>query len=142
MALAIKVQARGPLFRVGSKVFNEGIQGAVRELVDAGTERLNETLRPRPAGVYLSVAQARTGQASTGHYRRSIHPVVKHLHGVITDGGVVYGPWLEGVSSRNQRTRFKGYASFRKTAQWLRRHKAKDVLKKHIGRAVRRMGGR
>ena len=32
---------------------------------------------------------------------------------VVTDRGVVYGPWLEGTSSRNQTTRFKGYKTFR-----------------------------
>lgn len=36
---------------------------------------------------------------------------------VVTDRGVVYGPWLEGVSKRNQETRFKGYFSFRRAAQ-------------------------
>lgn len=34
-------------------------------------------------------------------------------------GGPVYGPWLEGVGSRNQTTRFKGYHAFRKAAQAL-----------------------
>jgi len=32
------------------------------------------------------------------------------------EAGPVYGPWLEGVGSRNQTTRFKGYHSFRKAA--------------------------
>lgn len=34
----------------------------------------------------------------------------------LTDGGEagpVYGPWLEGVGSRNATTRFKGYHAFR-----------------------------
>jgi hypothetical protein len=38
---------------------------------------------------------------------------------VVTDGGVIYGPWLEGVGSRNQTTRFKGYATFRTVTQQL-----------------------
>lgn len=36
---------------------------------------------------------------------------------VVHDRGIVYGPWLEGVSERNRRTRFKGYAAFRRSAQ-------------------------
>ncbi|HEX6970283.1 MAG TPA: hypothetical protein VF174_15920 [Micromonosporaceae bacterium] len=36
---------------------------------------------------------------------------------VIHDRGIVYGPWLEGVSSRNQVSRFKGYHSFRRATQ-------------------------
>lgn len=38
----------------------------------------------------------------------------------VDDGGVVYGPWLEGVGSRNSPvTRFRGYFSFRKATQML-----------------------
>lgn len=47
----------------------------------------------------------------TGAYGRKIH--VKHTarQSEVTDGGVVYGPWLEGTSRRNRTTRFKGYAA-------------------------------
>ncbi len=37
----------------------------------------------------------------------------------VNDSGVIYGPWLEGTSSRNTTTKFKGYASFRRAAQQL-----------------------
>ena len=43
---------------------------------------------------------------------------------VVVDDNVVYGPWLEGTGSRNATTRFKGYATFRKTAQALERKAA------------------
>lgn len=33
---------------------------------------------------------------------------------IIHDRGIIYGPWLEGVSERNRETRFKGYWSFRR----------------------------
>jgi glycine/D-amino acid oxidase-like deaminating enzyme len=39
----------------------------------------------------------------------------------VNDNGVIYGPWLEGVGSRNRTTRFKGYFSFRRAAQKVRR---------------------
>ncbi len=39
---------------------------------------------------------------------------------VVNDGypgsGLVYGPWLEGVGSRNATTRFKGYFALRRAA--------------------------
>ena len=35
------------------------------------------------------------------------------------EAGPVYGPWLEGVGSRNNTTRFKGYRAFRRAAQAL-----------------------
>ena len=97
-------------------------------------------LRPRPAGVFLGVGQARKGQLSTGHYRRNVHRTVGALHVRIDDGGVIYGPWLEGVSTRNQTTRFKGYFSFRRTSQWLQ-SQVKGVVQKWVGRDVRRANG-
>lgn len=35
----------------------------------------------------------------------------------VNDRGVIYGPWLEGVSWRNTATRFKGYHAFREAFQ-------------------------
>jgi hypothetical protein len=56
-----------------------------------------------------------------GLYESSIHTersVVDHL--IITDTPVVYGPWLEGVGSRNYPvTRFAGYHTFRRVSQLL-----------------------
>lgn len=40
---------------------------------------------------------------------------------VITDQFVIYGSWLEGTSTRNKSTKFKGYSSFRKTRLELRK---------------------
>lgn len=56
---------------------------------------------------------------------------------VVHDRGVVYGPWLEGVSSRNQSTRFKGYAAFRTAAQGLQRKVpglVEPVVRRHLNR--------
>lgn len=63
--------------------------------------------------------------------KHNLHGVLRHptgyyesrvsAHGnVVQDGGVIYGPWLEGVGSRNRTTRFKGYFTFRRTTQELR----------------------
>ncbi len=47
---------------------------------------------------------------------------------VIHDSRSVYGPWLEGVSRRNQTTPFKGYSLMRKQAQALRQNAAQYGL--------------
>jgi hypothetical protein len=58
----------------------------------------------------------------------------------VNDSGVVYGSWLEGVSSRNKTTRFKGYSSFRRAAQ--RVQGQIPILTDHVvDTHVRRMGG-
>lgn len=58
-------------------------------------------------------------QNPTGYYRSQIHYTTNTRETVITDGGVIYGPWLEGTGSRNRTTKFKGYADFRKATQQL-----------------------
>lgn len=74
-----------------------------------------------------------------GHIRQTYHTHFKHPTGFYESnvrvhdaggsmevwdggyGGPVYGPWLEGVGSRNRTTRFKGYHAFRKAASALER---------------------
>lgn len=58
-------------------------------------------------------------QVSTGYYESRIHTERASDGLVVTDTPVVYGPWLEGVGSRNQTTRFKGYQTFRLVTQQL-----------------------
>jgi hypothetical protein len=138
MQIEVDFKATGPLFKAGGPRLEREINGAIKELVQMGEERLSETLRPQPAGVFLSVTEAAKNKASTGHYRRNISTEFGNLGALITDGGVVYGPWLEGIGSRNQTTRFKGYASFRRVGDWLN-GKSRDVLKAYARRFVKRM---
>jgi hypothetical protein len=60
-------------------------------------------------------------QHPTPYYETQINIARDGLDLVVNDRGVVYGPWLEGTSSRNRTTRFKGYMSFRRAADELRR---------------------
>lgn len=57
----------------------------------------------------------------TGYYESNVR--IKNSTEVWDGGlaGPVYGPWLEGVGSRNNTTRFKGYHAFRKAAHALDR---------------------
>lgn len=62
--------------------------------------------------------QQRLGQVlqhPTGYYQSKVTVERAGSGYRVSDQGVVYGPWLEGVSSRNQSTRFKGYQTFRRT---------------------------
>jgi hypothetical protein len=53
----------------------------------------------------------------TGYYESRVHHDRATPDGwKVTDGGVIYGHWLEGTGSRNRTTRFKGYATFRRMA--------------------------
>lgn len=57
----------------------------------------------------------------------------------VDDGGVVYGPWLEGVGSRNARSRFKGYSTFRRMRQ-VAQGRVTTVASPVVADLVRRLG--
>jgi hypothetical protein len=148
MKFSVDVTTQGPLFTgMAAREMKKAVQGGIRELVQKGEQRLAEQLRPRPAGVYLSVAEAQSGitragkpysNASTGNYRRNISTKFKSMGAIVHDGGVVYGPWLEGLSSRNDTTRFKGYGVYRKTASELQKI-SRGIMEAHARRWARKM---
>lgn len=79
-------------------------------------------------------------QHPTGYYESRI---VDELRGPgvhsINDSGVIYGPWLEGVSVRNQTSRFKGYATFRRVRNRMAQ-KQKAVVEAAITRQMGDLG--
>ena len=77
----------------------------------------------------------------TPYYETQINVQSRAMHErVVGDRGVVYSGWLEGTSSRNQTTRFKGYASFRRAAQKTRAE-APMLTALIVARGVAAMGG-
>jgi hypothetical protein len=125
--LNIDVSVRGPLFSAAAAPAVKDItHDVVTELVDEGEKRVVLQLYPGHG-------------LKTGHYRRSIHgDMLSSLHGRIHDSKVVYGPWLEGVSRRNQTTRFRGYAMFRNAKQQIERITG-AVMEQHVRRFLGRM---
>lgn len=73
----------------------------------------------------------------TGHYASQIQ-VSRAVGTRVTDGGIVYGPWLAGVSERNRSTRFKGYAHWRRAVQRLR-GEAHNIAQRVINEHLRRL---
>jgi hypothetical protein len=127
--IKMDVKLSGPLFS-GSLPQKVGhrLDDTSQELADKGKDRLRELLQKGGGGVF---------KESTGNYREHIALELRVDHEVLlTDGGIVYGPWLEGTSSRNQSTRFKGYHVFRQVGDWLD-EQAKVILDKHAGVLVR-----
>jgi hypothetical protein len=57
----------------------------------------------------------------------------------IWDNYIIYGPWLEGVGSRNfPNTRFKGYAAFRTQAGILER-RAGEIGNRSLQRTIKKL---
>jgi hypothetical protein len=120
-------QTSGPLFDHTADLLAEQMCQEIEvEVGDAGAElivaRLGEVL-----------------QHKTGFYQSHIAARPDGRDVKITDQGIVYGPWLEGTGSRNRTTRFKGYATFRRSVQDIRR-RAEGISERVSAAYVRRMG--
>lgn len=95
--------------------------GRARAAAEGFTEDLEDE------GAEWALAQIKRGfhthfKNPTGYYESHVH--ISNIAGdpVVNDGGTIaYGPWLEGVGSRNNSTRFRGYHTFRKVAMRLER---------------------
>lgn len=105
--MGIEIRATGPVFdgraeRAMDEMCDdilEDVSANAKDLVDA---ELSRVLR-NPTGYYQGRVRNERVSATTAR---------------IHDGGVVYGPWLEGVGSRNSPvTRFPGYGHWRRTKQ-------------------------
>jgi len=148
MGVTLDVALEGPIFHDILGKVQAGVGHIIQAAIEAGEQHLDATLlAPRPKGVYLGVGSVGAGgkvctnkTVSKGNYRRQVHgKPVSELHMLITDNGCVYGSWLEGESSRNSSTRFKGYRSFRKTRDWLEMHVA-TLVASAVQRLVRELG--
>ncbi len=95
----------GPLFNGRAvKIFDDFAKDAEKDIAQAalrGIKRRFHVKFRHPTGRYES--NVRISSAGEGTQ--------------ISDGGIVYGPWLEGIGKKNRTTRFKGYHSFEEAAQ-------------------------
>lgn len=126
MSNNVSVTLSGPIFESASLEM-EACQWAVDDALGAAAvgfvqDNLDDALR-HPSGWYRSHIEYRRDDAGVA---------------TVSDSGVIYGPWLEGVSHRNDTTRFKGYASFRKAAQQLE-ERAVDIAEAAVQRVVDRL---
>ncbi len=116
-----------PKFRINviveqkSEIFNAAhTQAAARRALVIANDALAEEAVNR---IHHRLRQVL--QNPTGYYQSRIVVDRRQTYRGVSDSGVIYGGWLEGISSRNRTTRFKGYHTFRLIKQELRRDKAK-----------------
>lgn len=126
MDLRVKVYYHGPVFGLeGPAIVHEYTEAAVEEVAQVGKDAVDNVLSMvlrNPTPIYQTRIQVERAGADR----------------IINDDNVIYGPWLEGVGSKNKTTRFKGYATFRKTRQWLDL-RAQDIAERVLPRFLRRL---
>jgi hypothetical protein len=89
--------------------------GRAQEMTDRAVRDMEHHLASVGAD-YVRAELERVLRKETPYYRLQVTSTEYPGRTVINDGGVIYGPWLEGTGSRNRTTRFKGYATFRRMA--------------------------
>src|SRR6266568_1058040 len=96
--------------KVHGPLFDHRADAAVYQWLDASKKDVAQLA----VNTLHDVAQRRF-KVNTGHYESVIQTETVVRNDVrIHDGGIVYGPWLEGTSKRNNSTRFKGYHLWRR----------------------------
>lgn len=129
-----------PDFRVNITVQQKGIIFNAAASKAAG-QRMTTNIGESIAVEGVRRIKARLGTVlrnPTGYYESQIQVDRRTQYRGITDGGVVYGGWLEGVTSPNRTTRFKGYRTFRIVQQELRRDSV-VIAQPAVDRYVREM---
>lgn len=115
----VEVIKKGPIFdRRLDKGFDKATKSAEVEIAEQGVLFVRNIIR----------AKAKT---RTGRYDRAVRSTRVSGGMKIHDNNIVYGPWLEGVGSRNSRTSFRGYRQFRDSRKQIQRI-AKPVVQKHV----------
>lgn len=125
--MSASVQVSGPLFDGrADKAAQEACDEAERSVSIIGASMVRTAL-------------AGTLKVQRPYYRTRVEAQPDPPGWKITDQGVIYGPWLEGTGSRNfPKTRFKGYATFRRTTQAIQA-RANDIANGVVARFMGRM---
>jgi hypothetical protein len=96
--------------------------GRDHAVIDAMCEDIAQTVANAGAMImdeYLETVIRNPSDPPYYQQHVGVSPGSSLLERDIDDDGVIYGPWLNGTSSRNRTTRFKGYSHFRITTQRL-----------------------
>lgn len=124
---SITVNLKGPIF--DGRAAHE-----VRAFLDAATDDIGQQ-------GYSNVMHNLEGSIRhpTPYYETQITVQRAGAAVIVHDRGIIYGPWLEGVGSRNSPvTIFPGYHSFRRATATLR-GQALGLAERRLSEFIRRM---
>lgn len=133
-SLKVRVDCRvsGPLADGSAdKAAQEWAENTTQALADKGVEML---------GAFPMDKSGRSHGSFRGALKTErVSPTQTRIPGP-QERGVVWAPWLEGVSKRNEDGKFKGYHLFRKTRLELQK-RAPEIAQEQLDKVIGRMGG-
>ena len=102
----------GPIFTGQSEELIERfVKNAEKDIAEHGVDMIQNQ--------YAKVFRYKYPSKHKGQARAAVRNRMVNGHHQLQAGNIVYGAWLEGTGSRNSRTRFKGYRTFRLVGQQL-----------------------
>lgn len=129
MTTTTTVTMKGPLFDgSAAQVVESAIEVGAEALAQEGVDRIRRRFR--------SVFRHPTGRAASRVVADLSSPANPRL-----THDIVYGPWLEGTSSRNTSSRFRGYRTFRLVTQELQSDAAAVAGPVILDRAIGGLSG-
>jgi hypothetical protein len=130
MEISVDVDPSGALLSgVARRVLDEALSYALTQAGQEASKRIHRILDERIVH-------------PTPYYETQITTDVAPGHVRIHDRGVSYGPWLEGISPENTRSRFKGYKAFGSTLDYLvESSRAQVIVQQALDRYLARIGG-
>lgn len=131
LKIEVRPEVTGPLASgEAARALSDWATATAKALGDEGARMLRE-FPMNKTGRARGGFQANINPVQTGPMVRIRGPMISR---------VTWSPWLEGTSSRNDSTRFKGYHLFRKTAQELQ-DKAQGIGQRELDKIMPRLGG-
>jgi hypothetical protein len=132
--IAVSVSLHGPVAEGhASEIVDDYLHDAVWEVGAQGLANVNTVLNASiqdPTPYYETQTTLNWGAYSGG------------ISVLVHDRGIVYGPWLEGIGSRNfPKTSFRGYHAFEKGAIALNDGQALSVAESVLPRYLARLRG-
>jgi len=133
LTITASIDPHGPIFDGQAEAAIEEYTRAARQAIaDRGAELLRAFPGMDKTGRARGGFQANIKIVDKGAFLRIPAPTIK---------GITWGPWLEGVSERNQSTGFRGYHPFRKVRGQLD-HEAQDIAEAKLQEYLPQIGGR
>lgn len=124
----VRIVVSGPIYAT------PGIRGEIAAMVEELQYRIAAAALER-VHYFLD----RSIQHPTPYYETQIMMQRVDPDWIVHDRGIIYGPWLEGTSSRNHSTRFKGYQSFRRATDEVRQRHLPRIAAQVAADFARRM---
>ena len=125
-------KVKGPMFESGTQITQGFAEAVNRGLLDMaqieGANKVKDELYPGHGRVTANLRN-HIGASVTKDYEAQVDAGAHHL-----GANIIYSSWVEGISSRNKKSVFKGYGMFQNAYDHINNNP--ELYDKYIGDAI------